>query len=205
MSIPPELRVTGEDGRLRVEWDNRAIEKDGCIVPFFGLIWFMWAPSTLWMTCHWVVTVFDKGRDADPGTVCVMPVAMLVGWFITLWIPRVLLSRNWLESVEVTSQAITHTRKGRLAPAPEVYPLAQVDTVAFGWDRDKPDKHPTDDFKNAAIYIVLKDRRRSSGIAEWLQAKQKYHLFQLIQRYLAANESAVKTVVWGEPEPWVKW
>lgn len=205
MPLPPAFRVTETADALRIEWDNRVLERDGCTVPFFKLFWLMWASASVWITGRWVWDVFHYQPERQVETVCCDPFFMLMTWFVTWITAQILLSRNWSESVEVTRHAITHTCVGRMAPAPSVHLYEQVDRVAFGWDRDKPETRPTDDFKAPAVYINFKDGKQSSIIGQWVRADHKFQLFQLIRQFLTIHQPGVRTDVWGEPDPWAKW
>lgn len=197
--LPPTFRVTETAGTLRVEWGYAAIHKNGCTYPLLTMAWLFWAFCTFWATGQLIDTVIHFGAGE---TICFLAFWLFFGWFGTLWPLYEHFSRYWVESVTVTRDSLTHARIGRFAPKPRAYPLEQVDRIAFGWDRARPEGGEE---ITTAIHIFWKDGKRSSGIGKWVRDDHLFGIFQHIQRFLASNDVPVRTPVWGEREPWLKY
>src|SRR5262245_50566612 len=126
MSQTYPIQRTEDSSTLRLAWDNRRSPKDN--VTFWALlvIWLVWAPLTVLMTCL--------------GFLGVNPIFCAVwcvfGWLGTILIPHTLLVRWWAEWIELSKESFTHGCVGMLAPRPKIYPIETIHETALMWYHD---------------------------------------------------------------------
>jgi hypothetical protein len=175
MPLPPEFQVTETDGALRIEWDNRRVLRDGWGWLWLGLAWVALAVVASALTLGFYHSV--KMRPAEPlgghdfGEICcLIPFA----WSFVLFLPYWFSSRLWREIVEVSRDAITHTRIGWRAPKPTVYPLAEVSKLALKWDESA-----------AGVFVVVGSGMWSADyrLVQWLHTPHQQQLFETIREF----------------------
>src|SRR4051812_45754612 len=123
MPLPPEFHVAEADGILRIEWDNRQVAKDysgGLVVTWLLLGFFM----EVWLYLFLVRVISGPYDFFQSGDLLAVPVMILFAWLIFRSIPRMLLARTWRERIEVSREAVTHSKFGPFAPVTKVYPVS---------------------------------------------------------------------------------
>jgi len=187
--LPPEIRVTEADGTLRIEWDNRRVLKDGwgclCIV----VAWVLLVVVTLALTLGFYHSVKNRPAELlnghDFGEICCLqPFA----WSFVLLLPYWFSSRLWREVIEVSRDAITHTRIGWRAPKPTVYLLAEVSKLALKWDESE-----------ASVFVVMGSGiwRADYQLVQWLGTALQEQLFLTIREFAARNAIPLAFDEWG--------
>lgn len=197
MTVPPEFQITEADGTLRVEWDNRRVAKGGW--GFLVIVWFVLAFFlTAWLSLF-VGRVRSRGADGfESGDVLGIPCMIAFAWMYVYAIPHWLSARTWRERIEVTREAITHTKFGRHAPAPKVHPVAAIESVMLGWYRAMA----TGSTDFVQIYVLRRDRGFYGSMVEWLADPLQAQLYFVIRDFVRRHDIPIEMGEWGHPPRW---
>ena len=168
---PSPFKETREETQLRIDWDNRQVRKDGCLLLFLVVFWIVWAPVTVLATCFLLLA-----RDWFEG--CILAIWLIFGWLGTLLIPYTVLARFWREWVEISNEAICYGCEGFLAPRAKRLPLTIILCIFYGHVGE-------DSFVTLSVYLVpggsgLVNRHL---IGYWLAPALKKELFDRIEKF----------------------
>jgi hypothetical protein len=175
MSDQFPIQVIQEHESLRLEWDNRQAPKDKILYGFFIIFWLIWLPVTVFVTCLAITRA-----DGCLGVWCTC------AWVGTFVIPYALAGTLWFEWIEVSPTAITHGRRGFLAPRPKVYMLGDGAMLNCGRDGNE------ESFVSLSLYLAssflgIPASKRVATLAYWLSPRLKEQVFQAIREFVVEH------------------